>query len=259
MADNAAFETPAQQGPELRTSDGAPSGPFAAAAPIRALLLHQQAPPSPVSATMAGGDQHTDQDATADEATTTERAATVPPNALNAALEDAGGQASDVGAGAEGPPADADDAHMRVALVAAAKAAGDVSSVLLRSVGGDTAMSEDCAAMLSFSSIPPYLRTTALLDRLTATKARLDVEKHELQAALTEQGRLADAEKARLEGEKAALQAALSTQEQRLLAQADQERAAWQQERAAWQQEEARLRREYEVLVGGVRALVPPP
>ena len=56
---------------------------------------------------------------------------------------------------------------------------------------------------------------------------------------------------ARLEAEKAALQAALTTQEQRLLAQADQERAAWQQE-------EARLHRVHEALVDRVRALVLP-
>ena len=37
-------------------------------------------------------------------------------------------------------------------------------------------------------------------------EARLDAEKHELQAALAEQGRLADADKARLKGESAALQ-----------------------------------------------------
>ena len=87
---------------------------------------------------------------------------------------------------------------------------------------------------------------------------------------------------ARIEGEKAALQAALTTQEQRLLAQADWERAAWQQERAQLRKEheaeqaglqsaldqervlrvqvEEQLqgsRREHEAYVDRVRALVP--
>ena len=140
MADNAAFETPdQQQGPESRSSDGARSGPFAAAVtPTRALLLHQP-PPSPVPATMTVGDQHTDQDAAAGKDDPQKA-----PNAGAHALEDSGGQATYVGAGAAGsavgPPADSDEVHMKVALVAAAKAAGDVSSVLLRSVGGDTAV-----------------------------------------------------------------------------------------------------------------------
>ena len=51
---------------------------------------------------------------------------------------------------------------------------------------------------------------------------------------------------ARLEGEKATLQAALGAQE-RLLAQADQERAAWQQERA-------QLRREHEAEQAGLQS-----
>ena len=78
--------------------------------------------------------------------------------------------------------------------------------------------------------------------------------------ALMEQdvGRLTSAN-ARLEGEKAALHAALGVQEQRLLAQAEQERLAWNrdwaqlegkkvaqqaqadQERAAWQRERAQF------------------
>ena len=143
MADNnAAFKTPAQQGPEFRTSDGSPSGPFAAAAaPIRALLsLHPQPPPSPVPAPMAGDDQHTDQDAAADEGAANKGAPPTAPDAGAHALEDAGGRDSDVGAGAVSPPAgllaDVDDAHVRVELMAAAKAAVDVSSVLVRSVRG---------------------------------------------------------------------------------------------------------------------------
>ena len=133
---NAAIVTSARrQGLELRSSDGAPSGPgVAAAAPIGALFLHQQAPPSPVPAPMAGGDQHTDQDAAAGEG--------APQKATNAgahAIEDAGSQVAGVGERAASPPmgplADADDAHVRVELMAAAKAAEDVSSVLLRSAG----------------------------------------------------------------------------------------------------------------------------
>ena len=145
-----------------------------------------------------------------------------------------------------------------------------------------------------------------MLDRLTANKVGLDLEGHDLQATLSEQGRLFTAEKARLvggnaalraairaqegrqaadlaklESEKTVLQAALAqqgerllgaefthlegekaapqvelagktTQEQRLLAQADQK---W----VAWKQEGARLLREYEALVDKVRALVLPP
>ena len=145
-----------------------------------------------------------------------------------------------------------------------------------------------------------------MLDRLTATKAGLDLEGHELQATLSEQRRLFAAEKARLEGSNAALRVAISargrrqaadlaklesektllqaalaqqgerllgaefthlegekaapqvelagktTQEQRLLAQADQK---W----VAWKQEGARLLRVHEALVDKVRALVPPP
>ena len=158
VADNAPFKTPAQQRPESHSSDGAPSGPFAAAvAPIRAQFLHRQAPPSPVPAPMAGDDQHTDQDAD-DEGAANKGA---PPQALDAgahALEDAGGRDSDMGAGAVSPPsgllADADDAHVRVELMAAAKAAEDVFSVLLRSVGGSclgtdasVCVTGDCAAM----------------------------------------------------------------------------------------------------------------
>ena len=60
-------------------------------------------------------------------------------------------------------------------------------------------------------------------------------------------GRLAATNARRLEGEKVALQAAFATQEQRLLAQADQERAAWQQERA-------QLRREHEVEQAGLQS-----
>ena len=96
-------------------------------------------------------------------------------------------------------------------------------------------------------------------------------------------GRIAATNARRLEGEKVALQAALATQEQRLLAQADQERAAWQQERAQLHMErvaeqtglqtvleqervlrvqvEEQLQgahREYEAYVDRVRALVPP-
>ena len=126
---------------------------------------------------MAGDDQHTDQDAAADEGTANKGAPPTAPDAGAHALEDAGGRDSDVGAGAVSPPAgllaadvdathvrvelmaaakaaedvssvvppaDADDAHIRVALVAAAKAAGDVSSVLLRSAGGG------CLGMLRF-------------------------------------------------------------------------------------------------------------
>ena len=106
---------------------------------------------------MAGDDQHTDQDAD-DEGAANKGA---PPQALDAgahALEDAGGRDSDMGAGAVSPPsgllADADDAHVRVELMAAAKAAEDVFSVLLRSVGGSclgtdasVCVTGDCAAM----------------------------------------------------------------------------------------------------------------
>ena len=54
-----------------------------------------------------------------------------------------------------------------------------------------------------------------MLDRLTANKAGLDLEGHELQATLSEQGRLFVAEKARLEGGIAALRAAIGAQEKR--------------------------------------------
>ena len=54
-----------------------------------------------------------------------------------------------------------------------------------------------------------------MLDRLTATKAGLDLEGHELQATLSEQRRLFAAEKARLGGGNAALRAAISARGRR--------------------------------------------
>ena len=107
-----------------------------------------------------------------------------------------------------------------------------------------------------------------------------------LQLALAQLGEYMDTEVTRLEGEKAALQAQLeekTAQEQRLLAQAEQERVTWQQEEARLcrehEAEQAGLqsaldqervhrvqaedqlrgaRREHEAYVDRVRALVPP-
>ena len=134
-----AIVTPAQQRPE-------PSAP-----PPTALSpaphCHQQAPPSPASAT-AGRDHqhHTAHNAAADEDTSElvrdnavvpgGDAAAVPPGAGAQELVDAGGMASGVGAGgtppAEGPAVGADEEEEQELLEDAVKAADDIAIVVRR-------------------------------------------------------------------------------------------------------------------------------